>query len=127
MNHSTNPPTKEEAKRIRLMLDLGCIITRERFGVYAPAECHHIVMGNRRLGHIYTIPLTPYYHRGIITSPDMNTRDMAALFGASLAHGSKEFIRSHGKTELEWWQIIQRRLGLDDSLDASKVLSREVA
>jgi hypothetical protein len=122
----TVTPTKAEAERIERMLALGCIVTRLRYGTLATAECHHIVDGERRLGHWYTLPLTPYYHRGVLGAAT-NQRDMIETYGASLAHGTKAFFESHRKTELDLWRIVQRMLGLDDALPPSKILPRRVA
>lgn len=116
-------PTKSESNRIDRMLRLGCIITRLKFGTYSPAECHHIVDGYR-LGHWWSLPLNPWYHRGVFDSRNASRVDMERVYGPSIAHGIPPFVDAHGKTEIELWQIIQGVLGLSAELPASKIIPR---
>lgn len=128
MKRSIPPPTVAESQRIdRMKKEIGCIVTRLRRGVRETPEVQHIKSGTDVLGWWYTIPLTPYYHRGVWDAAARSKQDMIDAYGASLAHGSKVFVKSHGMTELELWQIVQRMLGLDDTLPASKILPRRVA
>lgn len=119
-------PTIAESKRIDAMMQMGCALTWIKYGRHVPAECHHITSCRKRLGPLYTIPLSPWYHRGV-PDPGFSQRDMRRDFGASLADGSKEFQKSHGTTELELWQKIQFVLGLSDELPPSKLVPRRVA
>lgn len=52
-----------ERKRMRRLVEIGCIVCRNQSRGYVPPEIHHIVSGGRRLGHIYTVPLCPGHHR----------------------------------------------------------------
>lgn len=124
MSRNKPRPTKEEAQRMKIIKQMGCMLTWAKFGEKKYAEIHHIVMPGKRLGHWYTIPLSPWYHRGI---PDAGkTKDeMRAQFGASLADGKRAFVASHHYTELELWQKLQVVMGLDDSLPKSKRVPRE--
>lgn len=42
----------------------GCIVCWMQFGVVAGAEIHHLKGGDRRMGHLFTIPLCYPHHRG---------------------------------------------------------------
>lgn len=127
MKRSIPPPTVAESERIDRMMEIGCIVTWLRREVKEPAECQHIKSGTDVLGWWYTIPLTPYYHRGVWDAAARSRDDMIRIYGASVAHGSKEFAKSHGKTELDYWQILQRMLELDDTLPVSKIFPRSAA
>lgn len=116
MKHSTGKATKSEVERIkRLILEVGCICCRLRFGSYnGHVEIHHIVRGNKRLGHDYTLPLCTAHHR----APGEGAM-------TSIANGRKAFERVHG-TELDLWLKVQHMLGLPDELPATKVLPRRI-
>lgn len=126
MKNNAAPPTVDERKRIDAMMQLGCVLTWLKFGYHVNAECHHITLARKRLGPTYTIPLSPWYHRGV-TEPGFSQRDMRRDFGASLADGSKAFKESHGTTELELWLKIQHALELPDDLPTTKILPRRMA
>lgn len=125
MKNNAPAPNAAERKRTDAMMQMGCALTWLKFGRRVNAECHHITVARKRLGPLYTIPLSPWYHRGVPDS-DCSQRDMRRDFGASLADGSKAFKESHGITELELWQRIQFVLGLPDDLPGTKVLPRRV-
>jgi hypothetical protein len=109
--------TKAEKDRIkRLFLEVGCICCLLRFGLKnSHIEIHHIVRGNKRLGHWYTLPLCHSHHQ---------QKDKGAW--TSIANGRKAFNAIHG-TELDLWLKCQHMLGLPDDLPATKVLPRRVA
>lgn len=125
MNHSTTTPTKAEGERIRRIVNLGCIVTLRRTHTFCPTEVHHIVEGNRRLGHWYSLPLSVWYHRGICYA-GMSEREMIRLYGHSLVHGSKLFEQDHG-TEKRLWLLVQRLLKLDRTWPRSKIVPRRCA
>jgi hypothetical protein len=107
-----------EARRInRMKGEIGCILCLLRTGVpNYHVEVHHIVRGNKRLGHWYTLPLCRSHHR---------IRGNGGIF-TSIADGSKAFTKIHG-TELDLWTKTQHILGLSDELPASKILPRRMA
>lgn len=43
---------------------LGCIACQLENRVGRPAQVHHLVEGNKRLGHRYTLGLCPWHHVG---------------------------------------------------------------
>lgn len=123
MSRNQPRPTKEEAQRNKIIKTNGCMLTWLKFGEKKYAEIHHITMPGKRLGHWYTIPLSPWYHRGTC-DPGQTKDEMRAKYGASLADGTRAFVASHHYTELELWQKLQVVMSLDDALPASKILPR---
>lgn len=56
--------TAAERKRMRKLVEIGCIVCRMQSRGYVPPAIHHIVSGGKRLGEIYTIPLCdPGHHQ----------------------------------------------------------------
>lgn len=109
-------PTKDERERITRMLLFGCICCAE-FSIYRHAECHHIVEGNKRLGHWYTLPLCKGHHRGEwIMGENYGIR-------VALSDGSKRFAEAFG-TERELWKRMQCKLLLPYVWPSSKILPR---
>jgi len=125
MSRNQPRPTKEEAQRNKIIKANGCMLTWLKFGEKKYAEIHHITIPGKRLGHWYTIPLSPWYHRGTC-DPGKTKAEMRAKYGASLVDGTRAFVASHHYTELELWQKLQVTLGLDDELPKSKRVPRRV-
>ncbi len=118
-------PTEEEQARIDAMMNLGCILTRIRGMPAVTAECHHIVVGGKRMGALYTIPLNPWYHRGVCL-PGRSVSAMKSEFGPALVHGSKAFFKGHQVTEHDLWKIVQKTLGLPTDAPLSKIVRRRI-
>ena len=115
-HRNAKPPTKAESARFERLKSIGCIVCRLALGASGGAvEIHHIVRGNKRLGHWWTLPLCFAHHRG----------NGSGLM-TSIANGRKAFERVHG-TEMDLWLKVQHILGLDDELPKTKVLPRRVA
>jgi hypothetical protein len=125
MSKRAPKPTAEEKRRMDLFRVTGCMLTWLKFGKKVRAECHHLMMAGKRYGHCYTIPLSPWYHRGI-PEPGKTKDEMRAEYGASLADGRKSFVASHHYTELELWQKWQVAMGFDDSLPKTKRVPRRL-
>lgn len=119
MKHSTKLPTVAEQARFLTLKELGCVVCA-LVGDVRPRkiEAHHIVRGNKRLGHLYTLPLCLGHHRGLWT-------DQVVRVG--IADGRHAFKEAHGYDELELWQKLQVTLGLDDTLPKSKLVARRAA
>ena len=45
------------------LVDLGCIVCLNEFGVRSPPDIHHIHRNNQRVDDFHTIPLCPNHHR----------------------------------------------------------------
>lgn len=59
----SKPPNKHEREWMDRIADYGCIACRLD-GNFRPAAVHHIVDGNRRMGHLFTLPLCdPGHHQ----------------------------------------------------------------
>lgn len=98
MRHSTKAPTLAERARFEALHEIGCICCRKRGLSHWPIEIHHLLRGNRRRGHMYTIPLCAWTHRGV-PLPMWTVAGMTAVFGPSLAHGSKPFHAAFGSDD----------------------------
>ena len=122
MRHSTGKPTAGEAARIKLIMGMSCAVCALHGDVSKRAlELHHIVRGNRRLGHWYTIQLCHGHHRG---HWDLRNQQIAPV---AICDGRRAFRVAHGGLDdLQIWQRLQVTLGMDDSLPPSKVFKRDV-
>lgn len=101
MRHSTGKPTKAEQARFDAMKEAGVCIAchiggNQRFPQYV--EIHHLLSGNKRRGHLFTVGLCVWHHRGI---PPFGWGDKEALeeLGPSLAKGSKPFRAMFGSDD----------------------------
>jgi hypothetical protein len=61
---------KAERDHILKVKMLGCVA--RGCGKHGPSDAHHIVMGGRRLGHMFVLPLCVEHHRGGIPGVSMN-------------------------------------------------------
>lgn len=113
--------TPAEFARMDLIRTLGCMCCALKGDVAAqPIEVHHVIRGNKRMGHLYTIPLCAAHHRG--ERGEHGTKEVSV-------HGSgmKAFRTRWGYDDLELWQRLQVLLGEDDSLPPSKIMPRREA
>ena len=98
MRHSTGRPTKAEAARMAKLKRMQCIACHTgtaRLMNISGSEVHHLLSGNRRRGHMFTIPLCAWHHRGHI-GPLWTKRYAREMLGPSLADGSKPFHATFG-------------------------------
>jgi hypothetical protein len=125
MKHSTGKPTKAEQKRFEDIKRLGCVACAS-LNVWSPAhEIHHLLRGNKRLGHVWSIPLCRGHHRG-----DWDPAQRA-IFSPNeriaISDGRKAFERVY-PSEMDLWRKVQKRLHLPAVLPPTKILPRrEVA
>jgi len=64
MHH--HKPTKEESQLQEKVRDLGCIVSRNLFGMFTPGDIHHCTfcLGlGQRVDHKKVICLSPEFHR----------------------------------------------------------------
>lgn len=122
MKTSLNSPTKLEAERITKMLQLGCAACAF-LGVpnIAETECHHMLDGNVRLGHWFTVPLCSGHHRGVWSQGQLEW--MTAEQRVSIADGRKAFTRIY-PTEWQLWDRVQFVMRLDNTQPISKIVPR---
>lgn len=117
--------TDEERRRIQEMLKLGCIACAHlKIPNGCFTQCHHIVEGNKRLGHLYTIPLCIGHHQGIWTWDLLEV--IPEDKRVAISDGRKAFTKVY-PTEREMWTRVQRRMDLPVVWPNSKVLPRLVA
>lgn len=126
-------PTKAERERERRARKLGCIISRIRdakglpFPKKGPVEMDHLVKPGRRLGHGYSIPLHPWYHRGVVPYPCTSKAEARELYGAAVSDGSKAFLASHGVTRWDLYVTTQGLLDLIADLPPTKIVPRRAS
>jgi hypothetical protein len=95
-------PTVAEATWMSRAQRIGCLACRQD-GHYSEAEIHHIVSGNKRMGHFYTLPLCPSHHRhGTEHEPSVHP-------------WKKRFEAKYG-TQLELLAKLQVELGVYDKV-----------
>ncbi len=99
MKHSTGKPTKAERARLERLAGMLCVACC----IYGKPTCHkveihHLLSGNKRRGHLFTIPLCSWHHRGDPWT-DCTARYMEANYGPSLARSSKAFHEKFGTDE----------------------------
>ncbi len=117
---SRNQPRQTKAERVRnnTLRRLHCILcTLAGDFRMRKLEIHHIVRGNKRLGHWYTLQLCAGHHQGKWTNQ---------VIRVGIKSGRHAFRAQYGYDELELWQRQQVALGLDDSLPPTKVLPRRL-
>jgi hypothetical protein len=97
--------TKAERARIEAMMQLGCVWCGWHEKAVPAEECHHILRGNKRMGHWFTIPLCHEDHVNInaLTNP-----------------------KNGGPSEKDLWQEVQENLGLSSVWPESKILPRRL-
>lgn len=98
MQHSTSAPTKAQIRRFEIIRDFGCICCRMKGYKSLVTEVHHLLSGGRRIGHDATVGLCPWHHRGV-RFDGWGPSAMVAMFGTSLALGSKPFHEQFGSDE----------------------------
>ena len=57
-------PTPTERDWMDKVAAAGCIVCLEQTGVATIAEIHHLKSGDRRMGHLFSIGLCFWHHRG---------------------------------------------------------------
>ena len=96
-------PTRLEREWMTRITELGCVACRQD-GHQTPASVHHIVQGNRRLGHLFTLPLCYLHHQG-------DGRQVPSVHGAK-----RTFVQRYG-SELELLAGLQVALGVYDKVE----------
>ena len=106
MRHSTGKPTKAEQARFDAMKEQGVCIAcllrgTQKYQQYI--EIHHLLSGNRRIGHMATVSLCLWHHRAIVPF-GWGDKEVQDELGPSLANGSKPFRAEFG-TDAELLKI----------------------
>ena len=99
MSHSTGTPTAAERAWMEFVAEFGCVVCRRQGRGFVPCAVHHIVVGNRRKGHFFTIGLCqPGHHM-----------DAPAFSGQISRHPNKARFETAYGTEDELLEYTQRR------------------
>jgi Recombination enhancement, RecA-dependent nuclease len=124
MKSNAPGPTKLESERIDKMLQLGCAACAF-LGVpnLVNTECHHLLDGNVRLGHWFSIPLCAGHHRGAWTEGQLTW--IEAHQRVAISDGRKAFTRIY-PTEWQLWDRVQIVLRLENDRPISKLIPRKM-
>lgn len=97
---STGNPTRAEAEWLRTVKHAGCVCCAARGYDREPggplAEAHHLLSGGIRRGHMHTVGLCAWHHRGRLIVTGWTHATHRRLLGPSLAEGSVPFHEAFG-------------------------------
>lgn len=97
---STGNPTLAEAAWLRMVKEAGCVCCAARGYYREPggplAEAHHLLSGGIRRGHLHTVGLCAWHHRGRLIVSGWTHASHRRLLGPSLAEGSVPFHEAFG-------------------------------
>lgn len=97
---STGNPTLAEAAWLRMVKEAGCVCCAARGYDREPggplAEAHHLLSGGIRRGHLHTVGLCAWHHRGRLIVTGWTHATHRQLLGPSLAEGSVPFHEAFG-------------------------------
>jgi hypothetical protein len=94
-------PTAEESEWMGAVAGLGCIVCRQQNRGFVPCAVHHIVEGNRRVGHLYTIGLCdPGHHQNSPDPEQISRHPYKARFTA--AYGNEYDLLKTTQDILNW-------------------------
>jgi hypothetical protein len=108
--------TKADRMRYDCFRHIGCIVSRLYLDRYELYDVHHLVEGYR-LGNQYTIPLNPWFHRGV-TVDNCSQADMERIYGPSLAKNKRAFVDTFGTER----QLLEKVNAMVDSIMEAKTL-----
>jgi hypothetical protein len=123
--HGVGAVKKAEQARIERMLVLGCAACAA-IGIpnHHLIECHHILAGNKRMGHRFTLALCRGHHRNEFTLTQRLSLTVEQQ--ASIATGRKPFNKVFG-TERQLLEKTDFLLGLDTPWPKTKIVARRAA
>lgn len=91
---STSKPTREEAARFDAIKEAGCVVAHWLGIGWVPCEIHHLTVGGkhgqRRLGHLQSVGLNPWSHRGVPFN-GWTADECYGIFGPSYALEPRAF------------------------------------
>ena len=95
MKHSTGTPTKAEKARMDKLKEMGQCVACYQIGIHGRGyiQIHHLLSGNRRIGHMASVSLCEWHHLG---RSEMGRAEAERVLGPSLANGSKPFRAKFG-------------------------------
>lgn len=109
---STGTQTREERAWFDAITRHGCVCCIELGFDHDPdgyrVEQHHHLSGGIRMGHLFSVGMCCWHHRGRILLPQYNLAQHRLHLGPSLAEGSVPFEERFGDQD---WQM-QRQLDI---------------
>lgn len=97
---STGKPTRAESAWIDTVKRLGCLCCIARGYPHDPdgpaVEAHHLLSGGIRRGHLHTVGLCAWHHRGRLIVQGWTHAQHRERLGPSLAEGSVPFHEAFG-------------------------------
>ena len=97
---STGNPTAAERQWLDTVKRLGCLCCIARGYPHDPdgavVEAHHLLSGGIRRGHLHSIGLCAWHHRGRLIVTGWTHAQHRQLLGPSLAEGSVPFHAAFG-------------------------------
>jgi hypothetical protein len=91
----TKPATKAEKARMDRISQMRCVACWMTGLCCGKTEVHHLTSGGRRRGHMDSVPLGQWHHRGIPLE-GYTSNQMRLHFGPSLRLESKAFRATYG-------------------------------
>ena len=100
---STGSQTKAEAAWVDAVKRGGCLCCIARGFPHDPSgplvEAHHLLSGGIRRGHLFTVGLCQWHHRGRLIVSGWDHADHRHHLGPSLAEGSVPFHAAFGSDD----------------------------
>lgn len=97
---STHAMTKDEARWVGAVKRCGCLLCRRKGYLQEEdgplAEAHHLLSGGIRRGHLFTIGLCAWHHRGQLIVAGWNHQTHRQRLGPALSEGTVPFEREWG-------------------------------
>lgn len=97
---STGNPTASERAWLRAVKHHGCLCCIARGYPHdqngSEVEAHHLLSGGIRRGHLHTVGLCAWHHRGRLIATGWTHATHRRLLGPSLAEGSIPFHAAFG-------------------------------
>ncbi len=96
--HGLGPANREDARRIDLCKEFGCIACFIQHHVHAPGgDYNHIPLGHNS-SHRFGFLLCPWHHVGIVDE-GQTAKSMTEMHGPSMRHEKRAFVARFGDTQ----------------------------
>jgi hypothetical protein len=91
---------KERERWFADLVELGCIVCLNEYGLKSPPDIHHIHKNSRRVSDLHTIPLCYYHHRAGLNNDTYASATPGRKSSRSVTGRSGIF----GKEPRSWWR-----------------------
>ncbi len=99
MSMGGKPRNRAEQARFDAIKAGPCIACQQRSIPSHTPEVHHLLSGGIRRGHMFTVGLCSWHHRGFVGGDGSWHKTFREMYGPSLAEGSKKFHAEFGDDE----------------------------